>query len=413
MRISRFFTNSCLLLALCNISLIHLVHAQTVNAVNDPYPVAFSNLPKAPSTESKSYMLMDFNSGAILAEHEAHKIVEPASLTKIMTMYVIDKELAAGRIKLTDNVKISKKAWQMDGSRMFVEVNKEVSVADLIHGIIIQSGNDASVAMAEHVAGSEEAFVDLMNKAAQELKMTNSHFVNATGMPHPDHHTTAFDLALLSRAIIRDFPESYAIYSQNEFTYNNIKQHNRNTLLGAPNINADGIKTGYTESAGYCLAASAVKDGTRLISVVLGTDSTRQRAKETAALLQYGFRFYDTVKLYAGNAPLGQKRIWLGSAQKANVGLAKDLFITIPKGKYKSLTAKVETKKYLMAPQPRLSEIGKITVELDKVVLAQKPLVILNDVPKGRLWQRIKDRVQLSMDSFLGKEQEVELSKVG
>ncbi|MBP9722237.1 MAG: D-alanyl-D-alanine carboxypeptidase [Gammaproteobacteria bacterium] len=384
-----------------------------INDVNEPYSVAFSNLPKAPSTEAKSYILMDFNSGAILADFDAHKIVEPASLTKIMTMYIIDKELASSRIKLTDSVKVSKKAWQMDGSRMFIEVNREVTVSDLIHGIIIQSGNDASVAMAEHVAGSEEAFVDLMNKAAQDLKMTNTHFMNATGMPNKDHYTTAFDLALLSRAIIRDFPESYALYSQQEFTYNNIKQSNRNSLLSLPHISADGIKTGYTENAGYCLAASAIKDGMRLISVVLGADSTKQRAKETASLLQYGFRFYDTIKLYASNSAIGQKRAWLGDKQKVNVGLAKDLYITIPKGKYKSLSAKVETQKYLIAPQNRYTEIGKITIELDKEVLAQKPLVVLNELPKGRLWQRIKDRVQLSVDKFLGQEQELELTKMG
>ena len=400
-------------IAVLNLCLSAGIFATIPTTANEPYALAFPDQPKAPTTESKSYILMDFFSGAILADYEANKIVEPASLTKVMTMYIIDKELAAGRIKMTDPVKISKKAWQMDGSKMFVEVNKEVSVADLIQGIIIQSGNDASVAMAEHIAGNEDAFVDLMNKTAQDLKMNNTHFMNATGMPHKDHYTTAFDLALLSRAIIRDFPDSYAIYSKQEFTYNNIKQSNRNTLLSQPGINADGIKTGFTDNAGYCLAASAVKDNMRLIAIVLGADSTKQRAKETASLLQYGFRFFDTIKLYATNAPIGQKRVWMGNKPKIDIGVSKDIFVTIPKGKQRLLTAKVETKKYILAPQNQFTEVGKITIDYNKEVVAQKPLIVLQNVPKGSLWQRLKDRVQLSVDNFLGQEQEVELAKVG
>ena len=410
MQISKMITR--ILFTLINFSFILASSVYALTA-NEPYTLGFKDLPKAPSTNSKSYILMDYYSGAILADFDANKVIEPASLTKVMTMYIIDKELAAGRIKMTDPVKISKKAWQMDGSKMFVEVNKEVVVADLIQGIIIQSGNDASVAMAEHIAGNEDSFVDLMNKAAAELKMTNTHFMNATGMPNKDHYTTAFDLALLARAIIRDYPDSYAIYSKQEFTYNNIKQSNRNTLLSQPGINADGIKTGYTETAGYCLAASAVKDNMRLIAIVIGAESTKQRAAETASLLQYGFRFFDTIKLYATNAIIGQKRVWMGNKPKIDIGVTNDMYITIPKGKAKLLTAKVETQKYIIAPQNQFSEVGKITVDFNKEVLAQKPLVVLQNIPKGSLWQRLKDRVQMSVDSFMGQEQEVELAKLG
>ncbi len=386
-------------------------NANTDSTFN-PYTLAFKEIPSPPKTETKSYILIDHNTGAILAEHEPHKVLEPASLTKIMTMYVIDKELAAGRISMNDDVKVSSKAWKMPGSRMFIEVNSEVKVQDLIRGIIVQSGNDASVAMAEHVAGSEEAFVGLMNQTAKELGMNNSHFANVTGMPHEDHYTTAFDLALLSRAIIRDFPDSYELYSLKEFSYNNIKQVNRNNLLWTQNLNTDGIKTGFTDSAGYCLAASAKQDNMRLIAIVMGTDSSKQRAKEASTLLSYGFRFYDTVKLYAQNNPIGQKKVWLAGKPKVDIGLDKDLYITIPKGAYRYLSAKVDTEKYLKAPLAQYANIGKLTVSLNNEVVAERPLVTLNKVSKGSLWQRLKDRVKLSVDSFLQHEHEIELKEI-
>lgn len=379
---------------------------------HEPYTLAFKEIPAPPKSDTKSYIIIDFNSGAIIGEYNPHKIVEPASLTKIMTMYVIDKEIASGRLRLDDEIKVSKKAWKMPGSRMFIEVNDHVKVSDLIRGIIVQSGNDASVALAEHIAGSEKAFADLMNKTAQDLKMNNTHFANVTGMPHKEHYTTAFDLALLSRAIIRDFPDSYELYSVKEYTYNNIKQLNRNRLLWSPGLNTDGIKTGYTDSAGYCLAASAEQDGMRLIAIVLGADNDKQRAKEAASLLRYGFRFYDTVKLYAKNEPIGKKKVWLGSNSKVDIGLNNDLYITIPKGSYKYLSAKVDTQKYLKAPLDFNQNIGEITVTLNKEIIARKNLVTLKEVDKGSLWQRFKDRVKLSVDNFFQHEHEVELKDI-
>jgi D-alanyl-D-alanine carboxypeptidase (penicillin-binding protein 5/6) len=378
----------------------------------EPYNLAYQEIPSPPKSKTSSYILIDFNSGAILGEYEPHKVLEPASLTKIMTMYVIDKEIAAGRLHLNDMVKVSKKAWQMQGSRMFIEVNSEVQVEDLIKGIIVQSGNDASVALAEHVAGTEEAFVELMNNTAKDLGMKNTHFTNATGMPNKNHYTTAFDLALLSRAIIKDFPESYELYSVKEFSFNNIKQINRNRLLWNNNFETDGIKTGYTESAGYCLAASAQSDNTRLIAIVMGADSTRQRANEAAALLRYGFRFYDTIKIYAKDESIGSKKIWLGRKPQINVGLDKDLYITIPKGSYRFLSAKVDTKKHLTAPLEKYDTIGEITINLKNEVVAQKPLLTLTPVSKGNFWQRFKDRIKLSVDNFLGHENEIDIKKL-
>jgi D-alanyl-D-alanine carboxypeptidase (penicillin-binding protein 5/6) len=378
----------------------------------EPYNLAYQEVPNPPKTDTKSYIIIDYNSGAIIGEYNAHKVLEPASLTKIMTMYVIDKELATGRISMDEEVKVSKKAWRMPGSRMFIEVNSMVKVRELIKGIIVQSGNDASVAMAEYIAGTEEAFVEIMNKTARDLGMKNTHFTNVTGMPNKEHYTTAFDLALLSRAIIRDFPESYELYSMKEYEYNDIKQINRNRLLWTAGLEADGIKTGYTDSAGYCLAASAEQDGMRLIAVVMGADSSRQRAKETASLLRYGYRFYDTVKLYSKNVPIGLKKIWLGEKDKVNIGLEKDVYITIPKGTYKYLSAKVDTKKYLKAPLDKYTNVGEININLRGEVIAKKQLVSLEQMPKGSLWQRFKDRVKLSFDKFMGHEHEIELKEL-
>lgn len=370
-----------------------------------------STLPKAPKTESKSYILIDYNSGAILAEKDAHVKTEPASLTKMMTVYVIDKELQSGRLKLDDEVKVSKKAWRMKGSRMFIEVNSEVKVGDLLKGIIIQSGNDASVALAEHIAGTEENFVTLMNNTAKELQMYNTHFNNVTGMPNENHYTTAYDLAILSRAIIKHFPDSYELYSQKEFEYNNINQFNRNKLLWNNSLNADGIKTGYTESAGYCLAASSEVDGMRLITVVLGADSSNQRTTDSASLLSHGYRFYDTVKLYSKEEPIGKKKVWMGAKSKVMVGLANDLYITIPKGNYKNLSASAETNKYITAPLKKSDVVGEITVKYNNNIIAKRPIVVLDNIDKGGLWQRLKDKVKLSFDKFFGVEHKIELKQ--
>jgi len=354
-------------------------------------------IPAVPKIKAKGYLLIDFHSGQVLAEKNADKRLEPASLTKMLSAYVIDYELAQGNIHLDDEVIISKKAWKMPGSRMFIEVGKKVSVEDLLKGVIIQSGNDATVALAEHVAGSEEAFASLMNQHAAELGMTNSHFVNATGLPHKEHYTTARDLARLAQALIRDYPENYALYAQKEFTFNNIKQYNRNKLLWR-NKYVDGIKTGHTEAAGYCLVASMLRDDMRLISVILGTRSEEARAAETQKLLTYGFRFFETHKLYAANEPLTTARIWKGETEELPLGLAEDLYITIPRGQYKKLKANMSIDKRIIAPARKGQSFGSVNVSLDGTDYVQRDLVSLADVAEGGLFGNLVDEVQLMFE---------------
>ena len=280
---------------------------------NKPTPnrpeAAARPVPAAPQVAANSYILSDFNSGRILVEHNSDMRVEPASITKLMTAYVVFRELEEGNITLQETVPVSEKAWRTGGSRMFIEPDMQVKVEDLMRGMIIQSGNDASVALAEHIAGSEEAFASLMNHYAEQLGMTGTNFMNSTGLPDPDHYTTARDINALSAATVRDFPDYYTWYSEKEFTFNNIRQHNRNTLLWRdPAI--DGLKTGHTEAAGYCLAASAMRDGMRLISSVMGSSSESARASESQTLLNYGFRFFETVQLYQAGQELTRARIW-------------------------------------------------------------------------------------------------------
>ena len=304
-----------------------------ISTANSAVPI-----PAPPKVAAKNYMLIDASSGRVLAEKEADAQIEPASITKLMTSYVIYKELEAGRLSMDDMVTISEKAWRMGGSRMYVEVDKQVSVYDLMKGLIIQSGNDATVALAEHVAGTERAFVDLMNQHAAEMGMAGTYFVNSTGWPAEGHLTTARDIATLARAVIEEFPEHYAWYKEKVFTFNNIKQYNRNKLLWSDD-SVDGIKTGHTESAGYCLVASAVRSDMRLISVVLGTDSEKSRASVSQSLLNYGFRFFETHKLYAAGEILNRSRVWKGENEKVSLGLLEDLYITIPRGSYGELEA--------------------------------------------------------------------------
>ena len=354
-------------------------------------------VPPPPKVEARAYLLEDYHSGRVLAEKNADKRMEPASLTKMMTAYVVEQELRQGNISLDDKVRISEKAWRMPGSRMFIEVGSQVTVGDLLKGVIIQSGNDASVALAEHVAGSEEAFVSLMNSYAKALGMTGTHYVNATGLPHKDHYTTARDLAILARAIIRDLPEHYSLYSEKEFTYNGIRQFNRNKLLWQdPTV--DGIKTGHTESAGYCLVASAQRGDMRLISVVLGTKSENKRASESQKLLTYGFRFFETHKLYSAGEPLTEVRIWKGAKEKLTLGLAEDLWVTVPRGHYDDLKAEMRLPPQIIAPVEKGQVIGVANVYLgDKKdqPWAKRDLVALEAVPEGSLWQVISDEVLL------------------
>ncbi len=354
-------------------------------------------IPPAPSIAASSYLLMDFDSNKVLAEKNADKRLPPASLTKLMTVYVVFRELANGHLSLDEKVTISKKAWRTPGSRMFVEVNKQVSIEDLLKGVIIQSGNDASVALAEHVAGNEATFAVLMNQHAERLGMTNSHFVNSTGLPAENHYTTARDLAILAQAIIKEFPEYYKWDSQKEFTYNNITQHNRNKLLWRDK-SVDGLKTGHTEEAGYCLVASAKRNGMRLISVVMGTASENARANESQALLNYGFRFFETHKLYEANKPIVDTRVWKGDRKQLSLGLNEDLFVTIPRRYANDLKAETVVDKRIIAPVKKGEERGLLNVSLMDEKIVSKPLVALDEVNKGSFFQRIYDEALLLLD---------------
>lgn len=385
------------LLAFCSGSLF----AQTpTTPVAGPKPV-----PAPPQLGAKSYILMDYYSGDVLVEQEADTRVEPASITKVMTAYVVFKALAAGDIALSDTVAVSERAWRTGGSRMFIEPSMSPTVEELLRGMVIQSGNDASVALAEHVAGTEEAFADLMNHYAGELGMTETHYVNATGLPHEAHYTTAHDVALLSIATIRDFPEYYPWYSEKEFTFNGIRQHNRNTLLWRdPAI--DGLKTGHTESAGYCLAASAMREGMRLVSVVMGSDSETSRASESQALLNYGFRFFETVQLYQARSELARSRIWKGLGDEVPLGLAKPLFVTIPRGRYEDLDAQVELPQELTAPLAADSEVGLITVRLEDRLIARRPLIALEAVGEAGFVSRTWDGLRLWLGRLLAGDED-------
>ncbi|QKT02879.1 D-alanyl-D-alanine carboxypeptidase [Ectothiorhodospiraceae bacterium 2226] len=355
---------------------------------------ASSIIPAAPAIAAKGYLLMDFHSGQVLAEENADAPLEPASLTKIMTAYVVFHELAQGNIALDDEVLVSEKAWRMPGSRMFIEVNNRVSVEDLLKGMIIQSGNDASVALAEHVAGGEDAFALLMNNHARQLGMNHSNFLNSTGLPQADHITTARDMALLARALIERFPEYYGWYSERSFTYNGITQHNRNRLLWRDE-SVDGFKTGHTNAAGYCLVASGQRGDMRLISVLLGAANENARAAESHKLLNYGFRFFETHRLYAANEALTDIRIWRGAAETLPVGLTEPLYITVPRGQYDNLKATMAIDGQIVAPTEKGREHGFVHVTLGDRELASRPLVALDDVGEGGLWQRLVDNVKL------------------
>lgn len=349
-------------------------------------------IPAPPQVAAKNFILVDASSGQVLAEKEADVQVEPASITKLMTSYVIYKEFEAGRLNMDDMVTISEKAWRMGGSRMYVEVDKQVSVHDLMKGLIIQSGNDATVALAEHVAGSEQAFVDLMNQYATELGMAGTNFLNSTGWPKEGHLTTARDISKLAVAVIREFPEHYAWYKEKVFTYNNIKQYNRNKLLWSDE-SVDGIKTGHTESAGYCLVASAVRSDMRLISVVLGTDSEKSRASVSQSLLNYGFRFFETHKLYTAGEILNRSRVWKGDSDKVSLGLLEDLYITIPRGSYGALEAVMDVDANIVAPLDKGSQHGAVRVNLAEEEMLHAPLVALDAVDEGSIFQIAKDHI--------------------
>jgi len=362
-------------------------------SVSAAYAVITPN-PTAPTIAAKSYILQDFASGRVIAELNSDQRLPPASITKLMTAYVVSHELANGNINLADEVLISEKAWRMVGSRSFIEVNTKVPVEVLLRGMIIQSGNDAAVALAEHIAGSEETFAQMMNQYAQQLGMFNTNYQNATGLPSAEHYTTAKDIAILSTAIIRDFPEEYKWYAEKEFTYNNITQHNRNKLLWR-DTTVDGLKTGHTEEAGYCLAASAKRSGMRLVSVVLGTRSENARAQETQKLFNYGFRFFESHELYKAQDKIADVKVWKGAEKLVNLGLEQSLAVTVPRGRYKELVATTNIQQPVIAPIELGSTLGQVEIRLGDELIATQTLIALNGVEQGSWWRRLIDSLMM------------------
>lgn len=361
--------------------------------------------PPIPTIDAKGYILMDAYSGKVLAEQNADDHMAPASLTKLMTMYIISNAIKNGSIHPNDKVKISTKAWQTGGSKMFIKVNDEVPVSDLLQGIVVASGNDASVAMAEYLAGTEDAFASLMNDQAQALGMKNTHFVDSNGLPNPEHYSSPRDLAILAQAIIKNFPQDYRLYSAKWFTYNGIKQPNRNRLLWRFQF-ADGLKTGHTDDAGYCLVASALKDGTRLISVVMGAPSDKVRTEESIRLLTYGFRFYETHKLYSANKPVTKARVWKGESKETPVGVKDDFYVTIPFGQFKNVKTEITVADPAKAPVTKGQKMGAVNVVLNNQVLASIPLIALEDDSKGGFFGNMVDSITYGIERLFSKSKE-------
>jgi D-alanyl-D-alanine carboxypeptidase (penicillin-binding protein 5/6) len=357
-----------------------------------------SLVPAPPAISASGYLLMDADSGEVLIEHNADERLPPASLTKLMTSYVLSYELEQGQVSNSDLVTISKNAWAQNpifagSSLMWIEVGKQVTLGDLHKGVVISSGNDASVAVAEYLAGSEDAFAGIMNQHAQMLGLENTHFVNSHGLPHPEHYTSARDLAILARAII-DFPNEYALYSEKEFVYNNIRQNNRNGLLWTdPSV--DGLKTGHTNEAGYCLVTSAKREGMRLISVVMGASSERVRERETQKLLSYGFRYFETHHLYSAGTELTKAKVWKGGSADVSLGVQDDVYLTIPRGKADDLDAQLIVNEVLTAPIAADSEYGELQVSLDGKLEVSVPLVALESVEEGSIFKRLWDSIVL------------------
>jgi D-alanyl-D-alanine carboxypeptidase (penicillin-binding protein 5/6) len=356
-------------------------------------------LPPPPDVAGEAWLLIDADTGYVITEKNADDQLAPASLTKLMTSYVLSSELASGRVSNDDMVQVSENAWAQNpvfagSSLMWIEPGKPVSLEDLHRGVVISSGNDASVAIAEHVAGSEDAFADMMNAHALELGLTGTHYVNSHGLPHPEHFTTARDLAALANALIQRFPEDYALYQEREYTYNNIRQYNRNALL-AEDPSVDGVKTGHTEEAGYCLVASAQRNGMRLISVVLGADSERSRKAESRKLLNYGFRTFETLSLYNPGEELATTRLWKGQQENLSLGVAQSVRMTVPRGSRDKLDAVMEIDQFIEAPVTKGEAFGQLVVKLDGEVLLQQPLVALEVVEQAGFFSRLWDSIAL------------------
>lgn len=362
-------------------------------------------VPEAPQIAAKGYVLVDYHSGKILAGHNEYEQIPPASLTKMMTSYVIGQEIKRGNISMDDTVVISKNAWAKNfpgSSKMFIEVGSEVKVSDLNRGIVIQSGNDACVAMAEHVAGSEDSFVDLMNAWAKTLGMNATHFANVHGLDNPNLYTTPYDMALLAQGLIRDVPEEFALYKEKSFTYNGITQYNRNSLLWDKSLNVDGLKTGHTNNAGYSLVSTATEGKMRLIAVMMGTQSPNARKAESKKLLNYGFRFYETVSPHKANETFVTEKVWMGDTDEVSLGVSEDTFVTLPRGQTKDLAASFVLEKELRAPIQKGDVVGKLYYRIGEEDIAEYPLLALNDVNEGGMFSRLIDYIMLLFKSWLG-----------
>ena len=359
--------------------------------------VQAAGVPQPPEVDAKAHFLIDMHSGRVLSADGADERVEPASLTKMMTSYVVFSEMARGKFELADQVLVSEKAWRMKGSRMFIEVGTRVSVEALLMGLIVQSGNDAAVALAEFVAGDEGTFADLMNRHASRLGMSGSHFTNASGLPGPEHYTTARDMARMAAALVQDFPEYYLWNAVREYEYGGIKQRNRNSLLFRDE-SVDGLKTGYTKTARYCLVASAKREGMRLIAVVMGAESGRARARIAQSLLDYGFRFYETRRVYASEEKVTDVRVWKGGARRLALGLGQNLYVTVPRGRYDEIDAKMEIVTRLVAPVRTGEQQGVLRLALGEELTVERPLIALYDVEEGNLWQKVSDHVRLMFE---------------
>ncbi len=367
---------------------------------NSPIVLQASGGPAAPAITAASWVLIDTLSGQTLGGSNADERRDPASLTKLMTAYVVFEALRAKTIVPSQMVAVSQHAWRAEGSRMFIEPRKAVSVDELIHGVIVQSGNDASIALAELISGSEGAFVEKMNREAARLKLASTHFTNATGLSDPQHYSTAADMARLTAALIRDYPEFYPIYSQKEFRYNSITQSNRNRLLWTDPY-VDGVKTGHTDAAGWCLVASAKRGERRLVSVLLGAESDSGRAAESQKLLNWGFQSFDTVALYQSGKPVTALRVWKGAKRDVNAGFLADRYLTLPKGKADKLALTLESKEPLVAPVLNGQPVGVVKVALDGQPVAEFPMIALEEVPLANLWGRAVDTVKLWFDTPL------------
>lgn len=362
-------------------------------------PTTAPNLPPPPQLPVRGYILLDQHSGTVLTALNADQRMEPASITKLMAGYIIYQALKSGRIKLSDMVTISERAWRTQGSKMFIKVGSQVSVEDLLMGMVVQSGNDATVALAEHIAGSEETFVNLMNQEAQRLGLTNSHFTNAPGMPDPDHYMSARDIATLSRALIADFPEHYARYSVRVFKYNDIEQQNRNRLMNL-DASVDGIKTGHTQSAGYCLAFSAKRDGTRLVGAVLGSPREKDRVQASQALLNYGFSFFESRKLYDADAPIVSAKVWKGENSKVELGVPQGLSVTLLKGQAAQVSTTTTVQPTIIAPVAKGQALGEVVVKVGEEEVSRTPLVALQEVPESGWFGRMIDSVLMFFTSL-------------